>query len=133
MSLWLPPCLDPLRFFHEFYVFYADDCLGRAKRNGAVDLVRNALAKNAEDGQLQWRGIELLKLLEPEQAEQVKKAVVQRTASKAMIRTATKIMSEEGLTREEAEKRAAAEMAALKEVVENAVIVEDDDEEEDED
>lgn len=98
-----------------------------------MDLVKYSLSKNPEDGQLQWRGIELLKLLEPTQAEQVKNAVVQRTASKAMIRTATKIMNEEGLSREDAEKKAAAEMAALKEVVESAVIVEDDEDGDDSD
>jgi len=77
---------------------------------------------------MQWRGIELLKILEPELASHVQRLVVQRSASKAMIRTASKIMRDEGLSQEEAAKKAAKELAALRDIVENAVIVEDDDE-----
>lgn len=101
------------------------------KAAGGVGIVRSALARLIEDGQMQWRGIELLKVLQPELAAHVQRLVVQRSASKAMIRTASKIMRDEGLTKEEAAAKAAKELAALRDIVENAVIVEDDEDDED--
>jgi len=64
--------------------------LRAALEDGAVPIVRAAIDTNPEDGQLQWRGMNLLDALKPGQGEDVRKRALQRSFSSFLRRKDSK-------------------------------------------
>ncbi|KAA0157688.1 hypothetical protein FNF29_00263 [Cafeteria roenbergensis] len=97
---------------------------------GASQVVRAALDTNPEDGQLQWRGMNLLDALKPGQGDEVRERSLRRSYSSFLRRKDSKARLGGSFVERKPVVPGASE-AALAEVDEMAEVVEDDDEDED--
>jgi hypothetical protein len=99
----------------------------RARAAGADKVIVAALEANPEDGQMQWRGIQMLEALKPGGGQALKQKAIKRAQTSAVMRSMSKMSLTGGSAREIRPADVAAHEAALKEVLENAETVDDED------